>query len=235
MNPLPPTFVVTRGGLHALACFVVSPARKARTGRIGLQPVDRGFGTPLLDDGFRLVVHGGRLVRHDGDAVRSTALTTLRDAAAFADVVLQADPGVGADLPPFEPDAPLAIDEAASLAMGDWYAFGAAVVDEVLADLPAASITGVPQLWPEHFDVGAVVDGGGRGAINVGCSPGDGYEPDPYLYVAPWEIAGLDDPFWNAPFGALVTRSELAGDDDPGAQGAAFLRRGLRLAGAVFV
>ena len=106
----PATFPGTRDGLHALACFVLAPARKAVTGRIGLRPVPGGFGTPPLPDGSRLLVRGATLIREPGGPA---AITTVRAAAELAGVTLAADPGVGSDLPPFEPDRPLAIDEAA--------------------------------------------------------------------------------------------------------------------------
>src|SRR4051812_20706594 len=102
LDPLPPTFTSTRAGLRALACFAIAPARKALTGRIGLRAVDGAFGTPLLPDGSRVLVRGDRLIREPGGDV---AITTVRAAAAFLSVALSGDPGVGADLPPFEPDA----------------------------------------------------------------------------------------------------------------------------------
>ena len=74
------------------------------------------------------------------------------------------------------------------------------------------------QLWPEHFDLGTSLDfGGGDGdgdgdGVNLGFSAGDAFSEEPYAYVGPWgpERPG-DSGFWNAPFGALVTRSQ-AGD-----------------------
>ena len=47
---------------------------------------------------------------------------------------------------------------------------------------------------------------------NLGASPGDAYEPEPYLYVGPWGPERPGDPgYWNAPFGAVLRRGELAG------------------------
>src|SRR4051794_17754545 len=117
--PLPAEFGTTRDALHALACYVVSPARKARTGRIGLRSVGDGFGTPPFDDGSRIVVNRNTLSVEHGDEV---VITTLRAAASFLGVELTADPGVGADLPPFEPDVALDVDTDASLRLGHWYA-----------------------------------------------------------------------------------------------------------------
>src|SRR3954447_20216719 len=104
LTPLPQSFTSTRAGLHALACFAIAPARKAVTGRIGLRAVDGAFGTPLLPDGSRILVRGDRLIREPGGEV---AITTVREAATFLAVPVSEDPGVGGDLPPFEPDEPL--------------------------------------------------------------------------------------------------------------------------------
>ena len=90
-----------------------------------------------------------------------------------------------------------------------WWAFGRTVIDEVLATDPAPETPTVPQLWPEHFDLGCDVGRGGS-RINLGASPGDGYVPSPYIYVGPRssERPG-DDRYWNAPFGAVLERSQI--------------------------
>jgi hypothetical protein len=82
------------------------------------------------------------------------------------------------------------------------------------------------QLWPEHFDLACSIEG-----INFGCSPGDPYSPEPYVYVGPWNTDGLPDGgFWNAPFGALLSYEELVEvADQPGAV-LAFLQRSAGLA-----
>jgi hypothetical protein len=85
-------------------------------------------------------------------------------------------------------------------------------------------------LWPEHFDVAfdAATRPGER--VNLGGSSGDGYSDEPYLYVGPFSDARPGDAgFWNAPFGATRTRSELlaiGGEAGLAASGAAFLRDG---------
>lgn len=95
---------------------------------------------------------------------------------------------------------------------------------------PAALDASRTQLWPEHFDVGTTVTIGAGDAdrVNLGASPGDGFHPDPYLYVGPW---GSDRPgpgdYWNAPFGAVLGYADLAASDDPVAAGVAFLTAGL--------
>ena len=44
--------------------------------------------------------------------------------------------------------------------------------------------------------------------VNLGFSPGDAFSDDPYVYVGPWGPARPgDDGYWNAPFGAALSRS----------------------------
>lgn len=224
MDKLPATFATTREALRALACFVVAPARKAQGGRIGLRPTIDGFGTPVLDDGTRIVVRGDRLLREpDGGDI---PITTLRAAAAFVGVDLVADPGVGHDLPPFVPDDHLAVDATASLALGAWYHFGQEVLDTLRDDLPAGS-TSEAQLWPEHFDLAITVEPRPGYAVNVGCSPGDGFHAAPYVYVGPHDTANLVGDVWNAPFGAYVGHAALSASTDPRARARSFIREAL--------
>ena len=225
LTPPPPAFVSTRAGLWALACYAISPARKARTGRIGLRPTGEGFATPPFDDGTRIAVRGDRLCVEPRDDV---AITTLRAAAEFLDVDLSPDPGVGTDLPPFTPDAALAVDAAASRWLGGWYAFGAIHLDRLGPLLPGR--VSEAQLWPEHFDLAVVVDVGG--GANIGFSPGDEAVPEPYVYVGPHDTSRLDDDFWNAPFGAVLRHGELRAEADPGHMTTTFIDEGLRLVAA---
>ena len=57
-------------------------------------------------------------------------------------------------------------------------------------------------LWPEHFDIGISVD-----EVNYGVSPGDAHIGEPYAYVGPW--SPREGAFWNTPFGAARTLTEL--------------------------
>jgi len=221
--PLPATFAATRESLRAVACYVVAPARKARTGRIGLRAVGGGFGTPPFDDGSRLVVRGDAIAWMPGE---SAALSTIRHAAQFVGVELSADPGVGHDLPPFAPDAELAVDRVASSALGSWYAFGDLVIERLRAGFSAGTISEV-QLWPEHFDLAVTVELDTSASVNVGFSPGDGFTADPYAYVGPHDIEGLSGEYWNAPFGAFVSYGPLSGAGDPVASVLAFINEGL--------
>jgi hypothetical protein len=223
---LPTAFATTRDALHALACYAISPARKARTGRIGLRPTGDGFATPHFDDGSRIVVHGNQLAVEPGDAI---VITTLRAAAPFLGIDLSPDPGVGADLPPFEPEAPLDVDVRASLSLGRWYGLGQSVLDRLRDHVSQRSATvSEAQLWPEHFDLAVVVElAGGRG-VNVGFSPGDSFLDEPYAYVGPHDMSGLEGQYWNAAFGAYLPYSAM--DDDHRADRAlAFIEEGFAL------
>ena len=72
-----------------------------------------------------------------------------------------------------------------------------------MATTPAVTGATAAQLWPEHFDLACTVVVGGEVQVNVGASPGDAYEPAPYLYIGPWGPERPGDPaYWNAPFGA---------------------------------
>jgi len=223
-------FAETREGLRTLACYVVAPERKARTGRIGLRPTGDGFGTPPFEDGSRVVVRGDRLARDPGEAV---PITTLSDAAAFLGLALSDDPGVGHDVPPFAPDADLKVDAGASAALSAWYAFGQGALQRLTgaatAGDEAVAVTEA-QLWPEHFDLAVTAELPGGQKVNVGFSPGDAYSTEPYLYVGPHDTAALGDPFWNAPFGAVLEYEALRREPDAAAAADAFIARGLELA-----
>jgi len=227
LAPLPAAFAATRDSLHALACYAIAPARKARTGRIGLRPTGDGFGTPAEPDGSRLAaVRGDRLLLGTGDGA---AITTVRAAAERLGVTPSSDPGVGSDLPAFTPDADLAVEAGASLALGRWFRFGAGVLDALAARPPPGAAISEAQLWPEHFDLAVTATLAGGRAVNVGASPGDAYCAQPYLYVGPHDPTGLAGDHWNAPFGALLAYDALAASADPATAGLAFVARGLDL------
>jgi hypothetical protein len=223
LEPLPDGYLQTREALHALACYVIAPARKARTGHIGLCPTGDGFGTPPFDDGTRIRVRADHLIR---DPDLDVPITTLRAAAELLDVELKPDPGVGHDLPPFEPDVQLPVDATASLALGRWYAFGDGVLSELRTELLGGGGTaGEITLWPEHFDVAFDwgLDLGER--VNFGASPGDVYEADPYLYVSPWNQDLItEEKIWNSSFGAVLPYSDLLASDHPAAAALRFFR-----------
>ena len=80
LEPLPPAFAETRLALHHLAEKVVSPARQAANGKIGLRFTYHGFGTPFFGDDRQLRVEDGRLIVDEApqeqvaDAVSARAL-----------------------------------------------------------------------------------------------------------------------------------------------------------------
>lgn len=213
LEPLPEGFAETRESLHALVCFVVGPARWARTGAIQLEPAGDAIATPPFDDGSRIVVRGDRLGWEPGADLR---IATLEECAAFLDVTLTADlPQIGTDLPPLEPERPLRVDTAASFALAAWYSFGDLVLGDLRATLAPTDHLSAAHLWPEHFDLGVVVTPPDGRKVNVGVSPGDAFSEEPYLYVGPWDVGSLSGPIRNAPFGAIATRARLAAEDDP--------------------
>jgi hypothetical protein len=210
----------TRDALHTVAEHVLAAGQYHSTGSIQLRCVLGGFETArLLDGDRRLGVRVDRLVVSEPGGTREAELTTVAAAAAFAGI----EPGMpGSVYPPatpLRPDEPLQIDAGAASTLAAWFE----LVDEALRRFAAeVGSADEPVLWPEHFDVGIVVD-----AVNYGGSPGDEHVPEPYLYVGPHAGPPARDDFWNAPFGAARTRSDIA--DADGAVD--FFRQGRRRAG----
>jgi hypothetical protein len=193
--------VPTRVAWHAVAEWVLAPARHAVDGRIGLAATPGGFGAPGLDlrvEGTALIVGNER-----------RPLTTLADAAAFAGVAPARATGAYATVTSWDADAPLPVDAAAARALADWFALGSAA----LAELGGPPTT----LWPEHFDVATTLED----RVNLGASPGDDDHPQPYLYVGPWERH--EGGFWNEPFGASLGLDQVRDVADA----VAFFRAGL--------
>jgi hypothetical protein len=98
-----------------------------------------------------------------------------------------------------------------------WWSLGNDVLSTLL---PGSDEVSRVILWPEHFDIAVTITTPDARSINLGFSPGDAFSPEPYLYAGPWETQ--DGPFWNAPFGAYRTYSQIA-DGDAAANAAAFL------------
>ena len=227
---LPPAFTTTRESLRTLACYVVAPARKARTGRIGLRPHEGGIATPPFDDGRRICIRGDILESSAGEVM---TISTVAAAAAFLGVELSATPGVGHDLPPFDPHTDLVVDREASLALGAWYGYAQRSLDALAASVPAGADVSEAQLWPEHFDLAVVVKYPALGRkVNVGFSPGDSFAGDPYVYVGPQDTSTLDwaDTYWNAPFGAFLDYGTLSKAEDSEAVALRFIEAGLERA-----
>jgi len=234
-DPTADGLAATRLELQRIATHVLARARAAHGGRFGLRVTPSGIGTPVFGpDETVLRLTSTALVReHQGPdgavaAVLPLAGRTLAEVAAFAGIGLDAPFAPGGDAPAVgDPHASLVLHPAATEVLLGWFATGAQVLDGVLDDLSGPTVA---QLWPEHFDVGLAC-ATGSGGVTLGASPGDGAVPEPYVYVAPWESGRPGDPgYWNAAFGAVATRADLAGRD-PVAGAVAFVRRGLDLLG----
>ena len=210
LRPLPSTFPTTVAALHRVAERIVSPARKPDR-EISLEATPGGFGTPVFEhDGtpHQVRVDGAELVLRSGDGERRAALTTLAEAGRLVAGLLPA--GAGDD------HAALDVDPAAAAALADWYAFGAAVLGQVVADAAPEDASSPVRLWPEHFDIAIELGAEERGLrANYGLSPGDEEHPEPYVYVGPW-TAEVSGELWQARGfrGAELTYAELLTAED---------------------
>ena len=210
LRPLPSTFAGTAASLHRVAERIVSPARKPPE-LISLQPAPGGFGTPEFEhDGVRqrVRVEGTELVyEREGERDRAP-LTTLATAGALV-----------AELLPIETeldDIPLEIDATAARALAELYAFGASLLEQLIAGAAAEDTATPVKLFPEHFDIATELGGEANGArATYGLSPGDEQHPEPYAYVGPWngEVSG---DLWQARGfrGAELTYAELLAATD---------------------
>jgi len=228
LEPLPESFADTRAALHALAEHVIAPARYRVDGHIGLTPAPGGFGTPVFGDGERVRVEGVELIHERPGTTTRIGITTLHDAAAFIGIPLGAPSEVYKPATAAMPDVALAVDAAAAKALADWYALGAAIIDNVLETYMAYEPTGLT-IWPEHFDLAAEMgdtktgDGAGGTRANYGASAGDTAVNEPYLYVGPWDEARRTGLLGEHPWGASLTYSELAEAADSRARGIEFM------------
>lgn len=217
--PDPPDDVErTRVALHTVAEWVVSPARAAANGKIGLRWTYGGVGTPFfqVDGADRQVrIEGAELVIDHVDSVRRRPLTTLSAAAEAAGADLSAEKAYEATTVPDE-DAPAVIDPVAVSFYADWFGFSTSVLEELRAEALAGEDPSRVQLWPEHFDLafelGAEAEGRRAG---FGCSPGDSAHRLPYAYVVPWAPL-RPDPFWSEQSfrGATLTWEKIVAAPD---------------------
>jgi hypothetical protein len=222
----------TRGELHRVAAHVLGRRRYAVSGHFGLRASPAGISTPAYGpEPETLRLTPACLVREVGSESRGLALAgaTLGSLAAFAGADLADEFSAGADMPaPGPADGPLELDAHELEDLFSWFDLGWRVLDEVMAERTGDCVAATIQLWPEHFDVGTSLTPGSGDGVNLGFSPGDGFSDVAYVYVGPWGAARPGpSSFWNAPFGAVLTRSEVRGADDA----LAFIRTGLEFLG----
>lgn len=234
----------TRVALHRIAAHVLGRRRFDVCGRFGLRACPGGFATPAFrptqggdgrsEDGWpeTVRVSGIALVREVGGEMRATPIrgATLRQLAEFVEVDVESDFEAGKDTPSIgDPDDPIDLDGAHVGFISDWFALGWPVLDELITSLGPAARPATLQLWPEHFDAGTHVGLPGGARTNLGLSPGDDFEAEPYLYVGPWTEQRPGDPtYWNAPFGAAVGAGTILGSPDPRRTALDFFRAGMR-------
>lgn len=229
------TITTTRGVLHRVAAHVLGRRRFQVSGRFGLRASPAGFATPAFGEGPEVVrIAGGLLVREVAGEVKVMTVdrASIGDMATFAGADLSTPFTAGDDSPEVgDPDEPVHLDAGAARRIAAWLDLGWRVLDEVLAAQPREAAPAAIQLWPEHFDAGTNVALPAGDRINLGFSPGDGYEPEPYVYVGSSGAERPRDPaFWNAPFGAMLRSSDALATSDPAAACAAFLHQGIRQA-----
>jgi hypothetical protein len=230
------TYAGSRATLHRIAAHVLGRRRFEVSGRFGLRASPGGIATPAFGEAPETVrIAGLVLIREVGGTADSIGVAgaTLGELAAFAGADLSVPFSCGKDTPdPGVPDEPLDIAAADTAVIADWYAIAWRALDTVLAAMPASAEPATVQLWPEHFDTGTNVALAAGQRVNLGFSPGDGFEPEPYAYVGPWGPERPGDPaYWNAPFGAVLRRADARASGDALAAALTFLRTGLRYAG----
>lgn len=198
----------TRRSLHGVAELVLAGPQHRRSGTIRLRSLPGGFGTVAEPE---LRVEGTRLVA--GDTILELDGATPAGLAAALGLEAAPPEGVYSDTSGVEPGETLQVDADDALLLARWWAAG----DEALRALAPDQ---EPVIWPEHFDAGIGLD-----EVNYGVSPGDGSSAEPYAYVGPW--TPREGGFWNAPFGAVRTLSQVPTAADV----LEFFREGARQAG----
>ena len=234
LQPLPDGYETTRGALHQIAFFVLSPVRYAATRRMGLRAAPGGFGTPEFDRRVARV-EGASIVYEEPDRIATQTITTVRTAADFVGIDYQVDWYHGDfrdPLPPVDPDAPLDVDDVASRALGQWFNFGFDVLEELRGHGSDQDEVSEVQLWPEHFDVAFEMGSEASGSrASYGASPGDRAHARPYVYVAAWGEIDRENPYWNdSNFnGSSLGFDDLLAAPDPQQTALAFLLDGYRI------
>lgn len=232
LNELPPNYVETREALHQVAFFAIAPARYKAMGRMGLKPTAEGFGTPEFE-GRVARVDGDQLVHEQDGNIATQTITTVRAAAEFFgnDYQVEWFSDFHDPLSPQDPDTQLAIDRPSALALGHWFDFGFTVLDQLRTHGTQEDDVTEVQLWPEHFDPATELGDHDKGErASFGASPGDGSNPEPYLFVASWSEVDRANSYWdNESFnGASLGYSELLNASDPIGRALEFLLEGYR-------
>lgn len=233
VGPLPDDFQFARDQLHQLAFYALAPARYAIEERMGLRATAEGFGTPQYDDRVSRV-EGNLLVHETGENVATQAITTIRAAAQFFGVDYDVDwfTEFKDPLPPMDPDRTLKVEEAPASALGQWFAFGFAILEELRGHGAESDDVSEVQLWPEHFDPAIEMGSQTEGRrASYGASPGDRDHIEPYLYVSAWSDIDRDDPFWNDRNfnGASLPFTALLEAEDQGRVALEFFLEGYRI------
>ena len=232
---LPRDITPARTALHRVAAHVLARRRHDLVGRFGLTVAPGGLGTPAAGDEHEVVRTAGRWLHHDrsGRPTRTASLdladASLADAAAFIGVTLDETWSVGGETVPIgDPHAPLRVNDGQARGLGAWMAWVWNVLDDLVVTVGPGAEPSTTQLWPEHFDAACEVTTRPGVRTVVGGSPGDGYHERPYLYVSlGGQAAPAGDPYWNAPFGSLLSVEQLQGQPHPEADAVAFLVRGV--------
>jgi hypothetical protein len=236
----------TRHSLHRVAAHILGRARVHSADRSSLRVTIGGITTPTFgDDQRRIRLTGGLLLVETEGGPHATRRavplhgSSLAELAELAGADLSRSIDIGDDIPPLgDVHARLSFDADALASIVSWYEFSTRLLDQISAELPANAQPTPVRLWPEHFDVaieadvavGSAAAGPTRNRrVNLGGTPGDSFCEQPYLYVGPWgpERPGSQG-YWNAPFGAVLTASDLAAGAQPGERAMDFLREGLR-------
>src|SRR3954469_26009661 len=104
-NPVPARLVETRDAMHTVAEHILAAFRYRAVGRIGLQPVLGGIGTPLTDGRWVEVVGGDLVVRDETGEVTREPVTTLRSAGTLVGIPPGLPPGSYTPVTPLDLDA----------------------------------------------------------------------------------------------------------------------------------
>lgn len=182
----------TRRSLHGLAELVLAGPQFRQSGTIELRSVPGGFAT-VHDPAVMVIGHelvaGDLRVPLDGRSFDDLAAAIGLVTSPLSDVYTDGPGLLGPDVARVDPAVAKEIAHAFDLG------------DEALRQLAPDHR---PILWPEHFDLAIEVE-----EVNFGVSPGDDFLDEPYAYVGPWQVERRVGEFWNAPFGAAQTLTQL--------------------------